>query len=81
LKATITLEYDEEQTAAAIANAVSPDNFEAPAGLVVKTELKGNRVVTDITLDGKTSTFIATIEDLLSCVSTAERILHVVKKK
>jgi tRNA threonylcarbamoyladenosine modification (KEOPS) complex Pcc1 subunit len=81
LEATITLEYADPQTAEAIANAVSPDNFKTPPGLTVKTERKGNQVVTEIKLEGKTSTFIATIDDLLSCASTAEKTLCVVKRK
>jgi tRNA threonylcarbamoyladenosine modification (KEOPS) complex Pcc1 subunit len=81
LEATITLEYADSQTAEAIANAVSPDNFKTPPGLTVKTERKGNQVVTEIKLEGKTSTFIATIDDLLSCVSTAEKTVGVVKRK
>lgn len=81
LEATITLEYDDVKTAEAIASAVSPDNFKTPAGLTIKTEQRSTRVVTDITLDGKMATFIATIDDLLFCASTAEKTLHVVKKK
>jgi hypothetical protein len=81
LQATITLEYDDKETAAAIANAVSPDNFKTPIGLTVKTELQGKRVVTEIQLEGKIATFIATIDDLLESVSTAEKTLHILKRK
>jgi hypothetical protein len=81
LEATITLEYQDQQTAKAIADAVSPDNFKAPTGLTVKTEQEGNRVITAIKLDGKMATFIATIDDLLSSVSTAEKTLQIIKRK
>ncbi len=81
MEATITLEYRDQQTAKAIADAVSPDNFKAPAGLTVKTEQEGNRVITAIKLDGKMATFIATIDDLLSSVSTAEKTLQIIKRK
>jgi len=37
LEATITLEYFDQKTAEAVAKAVSPDNYKAPAGLAVKT--------------------------------------------
>jgi len=80
LEATITLEYGDPKTADAIANAVSPDNFKTPAGLGIKTERKNSQVVTDITAEGKLSTFIATIDDLLFCVSTAEKTLRTVTK-
>ena len=79
MRATITLEYENSQTAEAIAEAVSPDNSKVPVGLTVKTEQVDNRVETDIKLDGKIATFIATIDDLLENASTAEKTLHVLK--
>jgi hypothetical protein len=75
LEATITLEYADAKTADAIANAVSPDNFKTPAGLFIKTARKGNSVLTEVKTEGKLATFIATIDDLLFCVSTAEKTL------
>jgi hypothetical protein len=80
LEATITLEYDDPKTAEAVAAAVSPDNHKAPVGLAVKTIWKDNTVVTEIKTDEKMATFIATIDDLLSSVSTAEKTLKAVKK-
>jgi tRNA threonylcarbamoyladenosine modification (KEOPS) complex Pcc1 subunit len=81
LEAAITLEYDDVKTAKAIASAVSPDNFKTPAELTVKTECRGNRVVTEIKAEGKITTFIATIDDLLFCASTAEKTLRVAEGK
>jgi len=80
LEATITLEYGDAKTADAVANAVSPDNFKTPTGLVIKTARKGRCVLTEVKTEGKLATFIATIDDLLFCVSTAEKTLHLVKK-
>ncbi len=79
MQATITLEYDSAETAAAIAKAVAPDNSEVPAGLKVETKHEINTVVTQITLEGKLATFIATIDDLLEYASTAEKTLNAVK--
>jgi hypothetical protein len=80
LDATITLEYSNTKTANAVANAVSPDNFKTPTGLSIKTVSKGIQVLTEVKAEGKLSTFIATIDDLLFCVSTAEKTLHTVTK-
>jgi tRNA threonylcarbamoyladenosine modification (KEOPS) complex Pcc1 subunit len=80
LEATIKLEYSNPKTADAIADAVSPDNFKTPTGLTIKTERKNSQVVTEMKAEGKLSTFIATIDDLLFCVSTAEKTLHIVTK-
>ena len=81
MEATITLEYDDEKTAEAVARAVSPDNFKVPIGLVVTTIWKNNKVVTEIKADEKIATFIATIDDLLSRVSIAEKTIKAVQKK
>ena len=81
MEATITLEYGDAKTAEAIANAVSPDNFKTPTGLFIKTFRNGNSVVTEIKAEEKIATFIATIDDLLFSVSTAEKTLHIAKEK
>jgi len=79
LEATITLEYGDAKTADTIANAVSPDNFKAPAGLFIKTVRKGSSVLTEVKTEGNLATFIATLDDLLFCASTAEKTLRTVK--
>jgi tRNA threonylcarbamoyladenosine modification (KEOPS) complex Pcc1 subunit len=79
LQATITLEYKDEKTAKAIAQAVSPDNFKTPIGLHVETERDANKVITQIECEGKLATFTATIDDFLFSVSTAEKALKTIK--
>lgn len=80
LEATIKLQYDDQRTAAAVADAVSPDNFKPPAGLSIQTFREGCCVVTVIKADVKLATFIATIDDLLSSASTAEKMISIIKK-
>jgi hypothetical protein len=81
LEAKILLAYESEEIANAIANAVSPDNFKTPKGLTVNTVYKGVNVITKVICEGKFQTFISTIDDLLFCVSVAERSLRIVRKK
>ena len=76
MEATIILEYANAKTADAIANAVSPDNFKTPTGLTIKTARENSRVLTEIKTEGKLSSFIATIDDLLFCVATVEKTLR-----
>ncbi len=78
MEATITLEYADEKTAQAVANAVSPDNFKTPIELHVKTSREGKKVVTHIECEGKLATFTATIDDLLFSASTAEKTLKAI---
>jgi len=80
LQATVTLEYKDEKTAKAIAQAVSPDNFKTPIGLQVKTVRENNKVITQIHCEGKLSTFTSTIDDLLFCASTAEKTVRAIYK-
>lgn len=75
MHAELTLEYGDSKVAEAIARAVSPDNFKTPKGLSIRTVRKANKVITKLDHDGKFSTFIATIDDLLFSVSTAEKVL------
>jgi hypothetical protein len=76
LQATITLEYKNEKTAQAVAEAVSPDNFKAPVDLQIQTDQENNKVVTQIECEGKLSTLISTIDDLLFSASIAEKTIQ-----
>jgi hypothetical protein len=80
LEAEVTLEYDDVKLAEAIAKAVSPDNFKTPTGLSITTSRRMKKIITYIDCNGKLSTFIATIDDLLFCVSTAEKAVHTAKE-
>ena len=80
METEIVLEYDDVKVAEAVAKAVSPDNFKTPEGLSVKTVWNSKKVVTQIECNIKLPTFIATIDDLLSCVSTAEKTVLTAKK-
>ena len=78
MQATITLEYNDSETAAAVTRAILPDNSTAPNGLTVDTVLEGSKIVTQIRLTGNLATLIATIDDLLESISSAERVLQVI---
>jgi hypothetical protein len=81
LEAKITLEYNDLKTTLAIAGSISPDNFSAPSNLFIRTSTQKNQVFTEIKINKNFSTLIATIDDLLSCVSTAEKTIHSIIKK
>ena len=81
MQATIRLEYDDAETAQAVLDAISPDNCTSPPGLTVNSKQENAVVTTEITLEGKLVTLIATIDDLLESASTAEKTLHLVKRK
>lgn len=80
MEAAIILEYRDEKTAEAVSDAISPDNFKTPICLKVKTTRENKKVLTQIQCEGKLATFIATIDDLLFSVSTAEKTLQTLGK-
>lgn len=79
MEAEIILEYDNAQIAEAVARAVSPDNFETPKSLKIKTVCRLSKVVTRIACEEKLQMFIATIDDLLFCTATAEKTIQTAK--
>lgn len=78
LEAQIVLEYRDRQTAHAVANAILPDNFKTPKGLTVNTDCEGTRVITVVKCERGMSSLIATLDDLLSSASVAEKILQAI---
>jgi tRNA threonylcarbamoyladenosine modification (KEOPS) complex Pcc1 subunit len=80
LEAEIALDYEDEAIARAVAKAVSPDNSKTPNGLSVETIWKDGKVLTKIECERGFPTFIATIDDLLSCISIAEKALRTAKR-
>jgi len=80
LEAKIALSYKTMREAESIAKAVSPDNVKVPQGLFIKTMRRGKKVFTNVKCETRLETFVATLDDLLSAVSVAERTLLAVKK-
>jgi len=80
LEAEIRLSYRNKREAEAVAQAVSPDNARVPSGLYIKTTKKGFKVFTTVKCETKLQTFIATINDLLCCISIAEKAFLAAKK-
>ncbi|MEM3737381.1 MAG: KEOPS complex subunit Pcc1 [Candidatus Bathyarchaeia archaeon] len=76
-KARIEVRCPSRRHAEAIAESLSPDNRDVPANLKVKTESDGKSVVTIIECVGRYETFLATLDDLLTCVQTAQSSLEV----
>jgi len=75
MRANVKCVYDRESFALAVASALRPDNFQAPSGIQIRTARRGKQVITSIAMDGKIETFLATLDDLLSCTSMAENML------
>lgn len=80
--AEIILTYSSAEEASAISNSVSPDNIICPAGLTVNTRSLDKKVITIIRYCGENmATFLSTIDDLLSCIATAEKAIEAMEDK
>ena len=80
MEARISLTYREERKAKAILEAISPDNVNAPKSLSIETFTEKNKVITLIKYDGDNFlTLQSTIDDLLSCVSIAEKTISALR--
>jgi hypothetical protein len=80
MEAEIQLKYKNQREAQAVSQAVSPDNIQVPPGLHIKTVRNGSEVLTTIKCQTRLQTLIATVDDLLACVSVAEKTFKVAKK-
>ena len=80
MEAEICLTYQNEREAEAVAKAVSPDNIEVPPGLYIETARNGSDVLTKVECQTRLQTLIATLDDLLACVSVAEKTFNIAKK-
>ncbi len=74
-EAELTLGYPDEETARAVAEAVSPDNFHAPEGMEISVEKRGTQIDIHIRCPKGVGSLISTLDDLLSCLATAEKAL------
>jgi len=72
LEVKVTIEYDDAEVAESVARAVSPENSETYQDLSVKTTFNKKKVVTRIR-SSEFRTFVATIDDLLFSIATAEK--------
>ncbi|MBS7656833.1 MAG: KEOPS complex subunit Pcc1 [Candidatus Bathyarchaeia archaeon] len=81
MEAEIRLEYSSSNEAKAISEAISPDNIDVPSCLLIQTFCSDNTVITIVRYDeDNIMTFLSTIDDILRCVSTAEKAIVSVKK-
>jgi hypothetical protein len=75
-KTNITIEYSNEDTARSVQSAVEPDNFSLPEGINIITSLDGSKLSIEVLSERTIGSLIVTLDDLLSCIQTAEQALQ-----
>ncbi|WP_010868697.1 KEOPS complex subunit Pcc1 [Pyrococcus abyssi] len=78
-KVELTWEYEDEETAKAIANAVNVDNISIPEKLKKSLNLitfpDGARVVTKVKYEGEIESLVVALDDLIFAIKVAEEVL------
>ncbi len=74
LKAELSFVYSTAKEAKAIVEAVMPDNLCVPEALVVRSATRNNEFTSTVHCDKSLMTFLATLDDLLACISVAEKV-------
>lgn len=70
ITATLILDYENEDMAKSILRSIEVDNYN-----FVKCEYKDKKIICEAKSD-KVSSLIHTLDDLLSCIITAEEVYH-----
>jgi len=81
VEAKICIFYRDGEKARTVSDAISPDNINTPEGLSIETFTEDNWMTTMIKYSGENFlTLQSTIDDLLSCVSIAEKTISALKE-
>ena len=79
LEAKLSFAYETEREAEAVVEAVSPDNVKVPQGLSIETVRNDCRLLAFVCCEKSLGTFLATLDDLLACISVAEKAFETIK--
>lgn len=72
--AKIVIEYQDERTAQTIANAISPDNITTDL-ISIKNYTEKNKLVITVQCKKSVGSLLATLDDILFSIQTAEKTL------
>ncbi len=79
LEAEFLFSYENEREAEAVTKAISPDNAKAPHGLDVSTSRHKCDLLASVRCEKSIETFLATLDDLIACISVAEEAFKAAK--
>jgi hypothetical protein len=78
MKIKITASHRNSEICRCIAKSLEPDNLLAPPTVKVNTKTTNNVLSVSVTCN-KLETFMATVDDLLTCMDAAKKTLEVVQ--
>lgn len=74
-EAKITIRYSDMEIANAVLEAIGPDNCQVPEGIAIEAALIGSVLNLEILCAKGVGSFITTLDDLLACISAAEKAI------
>ena len=75
VEAKATIRYSNMEIANAILEAIGPDNCQAPKGIEIDITLIGSVLNLEVLCAKGVGSFITTLDDLLACISAAEKTI------
>lgn len=81
LRAEFRLLYANAKEAKCVAQAIEPDNLQAPEGLNITSLTNGSYLLGSISCEMSIETLASTLDDLLACISTAEGAFEALQDK
>jgi hypothetical protein len=81
LKAELLFHYETRREAESIDMATSPDNIKIPPGLAIETKRDKYLFRATVKCEKTLNTFISTLDDLLACISVAEKTFQAVESR
>ena len=75
VEAKATIRYSNMEIANAILEAIGPDNCQIPEGIEIEVTRIGSVLNLEILCTKGVGSFIITLDDLLACISAAEKAI------
>ena len=75
--AKIEIVYEDSEIASSIIKAITPDNLTVPEGIKIEARSKNFELELLVSCTRGMGSFISTIDDILSCIQSAEKVLEV----
>jgi hypothetical protein len=80
VSATASLKYRDQATAQSILEAITPDNTEASQGTSIRAHVEDATLLITVNCTRGVGSLLATLDDLISCIQSAETALERIKK-
>ncbi|MHA1907312.1 MAG: KEOPS complex subunit Pcc1 [Candidatus Thorarchaeota archaeon] len=77
--AEIQLEFESNEDATHVLNAIKPDNSPLPPGIAIQTSVEANRLLIRIECERGIDSLRATVEDIMSAIDLSVRTINTVE--